>query len=98
MMPFALLILGVLLFFWLLGRGFLSTSPKRLVALLPWLGVAAAAVLVVFLAVTGKLYAVLGLLPLLLPAMMRWRSLFNRVRTARGPRPGGQSEIETPYL
>jgi hypothetical protein len=97
-MQILLLILAVLLIFWLLGRGFISADPKRLAALLPWLGAAAGGALLVFLAVTGKLYAVLGFLPLLLPVLMRWKSLFNRTRTARGPTPGRQSAIETPYL
>ena len=84
--------------FWLLGRGFLSASPRQLVGLLPWLGVAAAAALFVFLAVTGRLYAVLGLLPLLLPMAIRWYQQYQRRRTVRGPAKGGQSQIETPYL
>lgn len=97
-MTLLIVVAVALLGFWLLGRGFLSATPRQLVGLLPWAGVIAAAGLFVFLAVTGRLYAVLGLLPLLLPMAMRWYQQYQRWRTARGPSKGGQSQVETAFL
>ena len=41
-----------------------AATPRQLVKLIPWIAGTAAAALLVFLAVTGKLYAVLGFVPL----------------------------------
>jgi hypothetical protein len=55
-------------------------------------------IVVVFLAVTGRLGTAMAVGAFVLPLVLRWRSLINRVKAAAGPSEGQTSTVETMFL
>jgi hypothetical protein len=97
------LILGVCLLAgaFLGARWFMSADPKALAKIMRWGGIAVFALLIVYLAVTGRFLLVP---PLVVLGLMIWRrvrgggagSWFSGLR--RPPSPGQASDVETLYL
>lgn len=75
------------------GRG----GSAQLAALARPVGLAIATVLLAILAMRNW-YAALALAPMLLPLVARWQALRQRLRAARGPAPGQQSDVKTRFL
>jgi len=98
MLPFLILGICVLAGAYLLGRWFVSADPKALVRSLKIVGVVVAVCIVFVLAVSGRLGVAIAAAGVLLPIVMRWRALANRVKAARGPSSGLQSTLRTAYL
>ncbi len=97
-------ILGVLLLVLLLlvVRAFVSADPAKLagyfrVGLLSF-GAALASLVLIMLALSGRLVPVLVGIGGLLPFLLRNRALWQRWRGAGGPRRAQASEVETDYL
>ncbi len=101
MLPSFLLGIALLVGMILIARWYISAQPKTILKVLKWVGLGIAAVVILFLAVTGRLGWALGLAVLLLPWAMRiWRT----VRTARSfarmaaGASGRTSNVETRFL
>ena len=98
MIAYFILGLCLLVGFILLARWFVVTEPRKVVVLARW-------VLAIFgLIVGGYLlwggFQGLAALALffMLPALMRWRMIWNRLKAAQGPSPGQASEVETRFF
>ena len=83
---------------YLLAQGFVRTNPRqvasalRIAALLLGIGV------IVFLAISGRLAWALFALPVLLPWLLRLRTVARLFKSARGPSSGQTSTVKTPAL
>ncbi len=97
-MPTILLGLLVLAGLYLVIRGFLNADPRTMARMLKILGGVAAAAVLVFLAVTGRLAAAIGILSVLGPLYLRWRAVKAQEKAAGGPTPGQNSTIRTRFL
>lgn len=82
----------------LLGRWFVVSEPKRVVGTLRWVAAGAGVVFVCFLLWGGRQALAALLLPALIPLLLRWRELRNRIKAAAGPATGQRSAIETRYF
>ncbi len=98
MIAYFILGLCLLVGFIFLARWFVATEPRKVVVLVRW-------VLAIFgLIVGGYLlwggFQALAALALffMLPALMRWRMIWNRLKAAQGPSPGQASEVETRFF
>lgn len=94
------LVLGVCLLIGLilLSRWFVSADPKALARGVKVFAVIVGAGAVLFLAATGRLGVAMGLAAFLLPMILRWRAVMNRLKTAAGPSPGRTSDLTTDWL
>lgn len=99
-MTFAAMIAGIVLLLavWLILRWFATAEPRQVIAGLKWIGGGLLVVVVLTLAVTGRLGLLLPLAFLLLPLLRNWRMISNRMKAARGASPGQGSRIETGWL
>ena len=97
MLPQLVLGIGLLVGLILLTRWFIDADPKDLARYMRYGGIVVVVLFVVYLAVTGRL-VMAGALFFLLPMMLRWRAVRNRLRAASGPTPGQASELSTAYL
>src|SRR3546814_6981659 len=98
MAPFIILGICSLAGAFLLGRWFLNTDPKTLARSIKIVGIVLAACVVLILAVSGRLGVAIAAAAFLLPLVMRWRALANRLKAARGPTGGTRSTLRTTYL
>jgi len=98
MIAYAALGLLVLIGLWAIARAFADADPRFVAKVARIVGVVVLVVAVVMLAVTGRLGSAAIAASFLVPMVMRWRAIWNRVRAAAGPRPGQRSAIETPFL
>jgi hypothetical protein len=96
----AYLALGILLLaaFVLIAQWFAHADPARIARALKWTLGSAAIAIAIFLAVTGRLAGALAAIAAIAPLFMRWRVLWNRVKSAAGPTPGTTSNVETATL
>lgn len=96
----AYLILGFSLLIGLvfLARWFMGTEPRRIVPVARWLALIVAVIVGGYLIWGGRQLLAVFLLPLLLPALMRYRALWNRMKAMGGPTPGQASQVETRFL
>ena len=98
-----LLVLGASLFvgLGLLGYWLLNTKPATLRVTVKWILIVAVAGATIALVLRGG-SSLLWLAALLLPLLMRWRSLArlfrNAAKTAAGPSPGQTSTVTSAYL
>ncbi|EWY39322.1 molecular chaperone DnaJ [Skermanella stibiiresistens SB22] len=97
-MPLFVLGIALLVGFFLLGKAFVNADPKSLAQGLKYSGVVIAVVVVVFLAVTGRLATAMAVGAFAFPLFLRWRSLLNRIKAAAGPSEGQSSTVETDHL
>jgi hypothetical protein len=98
MLFYALAGAGVLVALMLLARGFVAADPRALAAGLRWAAAGAAALLVAYLALTGRLGVVLALAAAALPVLLRHRHALLRAKAAAGPTPGRRSSVRTRHL
>ena len=102
MLPFFLLGVGLLFGLLLTGRWFASADVVTVKRMLFRVGGGIVVLLVVFLAVTGRLSWIIFMLPAVLPWLMRLRSASryarNRSRIAGGDGAGPNSALRTRYL
>ncbi|CAK0770158.1 DnaJ homolog subfamily C member 19 [uncultured Gammaproteobacteria bacterium] len=97
MMPVALAAAAALLVLWLLGRGFVSADVHKLMGYLRRFGMAAVALVLVVLVVTGRIGAAL---PLAMLAFSFFRGAWARQERLRAAQPasGRRSTLETASL
>jgi hypothetical protein len=98
MFPLFLLGIALLIGFYLLARAFVNADPKSLARGVRYTTIGVTVIVVVFLAVTGRLGAAMAVGAFVVPMVLRWRSLINRVRAAAGPSDGQTSTVETMFL
>src|ERR1700726_2148677 len=79
----------------LLGYLFVNAEPARLARTLKWTGIVVAGLVVVALAISGRLSLLLTPLLFALPALRRLRTMFAGFR---GPSAGSSSTVETPFV
>lgn len=96
-MPYFILGLAVLIGLYFLIRGLRGTNRQNLQRTIAIVVGLVAAIILIFFAATGRMGA-FGWAVLLLPALLRWRAISQAMRNMRGPTPGKNSDIETPYL
>src|SRR3546814_19392313 len=84
-------LLVALLFF---GRWFVEADPRKVAGGLKWGGLAIAAMVLLLLAVSGRVM----LLAALVPAGIWALRLFQRFKTAQGPSAGQSSEVRKRFL
>jgi hypothetical protein len=96
-MPYFILGLAVLIGLYFLFRGLRGTNARNLQRTIAIVVGLVAAVILIFFAVTGRM-GPFGWAVMLLPLLLRWRALTQAMRNMRGPTPGKNSDIETPYL
>jgi hypothetical protein len=90
----ALLVGAVLLIQW-----FVQADPKQVLRIAKWVAVGFAIALMLLLVFFGRtLMGLLFLLPVLIPAFLRWRLLWRRLKSVMGPTPGQSSEVVTRFL
>lgn len=89
----ALLVGGLLLVRW-----FVSTEPRAVVRAARWTAVFAGLALVLVVLWGGGRQLLPLLFPLALPFLFRARWLADRIKSARGPKVGQSSTVETRYL
>ena len=90
-----LVLLGALV---LIAQWFAHADPARMARALRWTVGAVIVAVAIFLAATGRLVGALAAIAALAPLLMRWRALWNRVKSATGPTPGKSSTVETAML
>jgi hypothetical protein len=96
----AYFILGLCLLvgFIFLARWFVATEPKKVVVLVRWVLAILGLILGGYLLWGGfQALAALALF-FMLPALMRWRLIWNRLKAAQGPSPGQASEVDTRFF
>jgi len=98
MFPLFLLGIALLIGFYLMARAFVTADPKSLARGVRYTSIGVTVIVVVFLAVTGRLGTAMAIGAFALPMVLRWRSLINRVRAAAGPSEGQSSTVETMFL
>lgn len=87
-----------LVFALLLGRWMAGAQPAIVARTLRWgLGIIVTTALL-FVLWAGRYQLVPMLLPFLIPALLRWRTISRWRRSARGPTPGQASTINTAFL
>jgi hypothetical protein len=96
----AYLILGFSLLFGLvfLARWFVGTEPRRIVPVARWAALIVALIAVGYLVWGGRQVLAAFFLPLMIPALLRYRALWSRIKAMSGPSPGQTSQVETRYL
>lgn len=94
------LILGIALAIglYLVVQGLLKATPRQIAIALRAVSLVLAAGVIIFLAVSGRWSWALFALPVLLPWLMRLRTVARLFKAARGPSGGQQSRVETPAL
>jgi hypothetical protein len=94
------LVLGIALAVgvYLVAQGLVRANPRQIAVAVRIASFIIAAVVIVFLAVSGRLSWILFALPILLPWLMRLRTLTRLFKAARGPSEGQSSRVETPAL
>lgn len=90
--------LVVLVFALLLARWMASAQPAIVARTIRGALIIIVAVALVFVAWAGRYQLLAVILPLLLPAFMRWRMFQRWRKNARGPTPGQASAINTAFL
>jgi hypothetical protein len=89
----SLLIGGIFLLRW-----FVSADPKMILRVSRWTGLGLALVLAFFLIISGRLGWIWVALMGLLPWISRFRMLRGLMRSARAPRQGRQSKVDTRFV
>jgi len=96
--PYLVLAAALLVGLILIGRWFATADPAVLARVFKWIFGGAIVLAGVFLAGTGKLVPAAMLGSTLIPLILRWRVMANRMKSARGPTAGRTSAVETDYL
>ncbi|MFQ5775021.1 MAG: DnaJ domain-containing protein [Kiloniellaceae bacterium] len=96
----AYFILGICLLagFVLLARWFVTAEPKKVVSAARWVAAGAGLMVGGYLLWGGRHALAALVVPMLLPLLLRYRALWNRLKAAQGPQPGQASEVGTRFL
>lgn len=92
----------VLLGLFLMSRWFIATDPAKLAKYMKWAALAAITGFALWFLLRGRLDLLSYAAFVALPFFLRWRGLFQRLRTmaknAGGPSDGQSSQVRTDYL
>ena len=96
----AYLILGISLLIGLifLTRWFTGAEPRRIAAVARWVALIVAVIAGGYLLWGGRHLLAAFFLPLMIPALLRYRALWHRIKAMAGPTPGQASQVETRFL
>ncbi len=98
MIAYSILGLCLLIGFLLIARWFIAAEPRKVVGVLRWTAAGAGLVLGGYLLWGGRQALAAISVPMLIPLLLRWRAIWNRIKAARGPSPGQSSSIRTRML
>jgi DnaJ domain len=98
LIAYTILGLSLLAGFLLIARWFIAAEPRRVIGVLRWTAAGAGLVLGGYLIWGGRQALAAISLPMLIPLLLRWRSIWNQIKAARGPSPGQSSSIRTRML
>ena len=79
-------------------RSAARSNPGQVVHYARIAGAVVIGFLLLLLTLRGQLNTALMLAPVLLPLLIRWRALRQRLSAARGPTPGQHSDVQTRFL
>jgi hypothetical protein len=82
----------------LLGRWMAGAQAATVARTLRWALGIIVTIALLFVLWAGRYQLVPMLLPFLIPALLRWRTISRWRKSARGPTPGQASSINTPFL
>lgn len=97
-MPYLVLGIAVLAGLFLLGRWMSTANPVVLAWFVRLLSGALIVGVGAYAAISGRFGWLIYALPFLIPLLFRWRMARTRQKNARGPSPGGSSEVSTVYF
>lgn len=83
---------------YLLSQGFMRANPRQVASALRVVALLLAIGVVAFMAISGRLAWALFALPILLPWLLRLRTVARLFKSARGPSSGQTSTVNTPSL
>ncbi len=98
MIAYFILGLCLLVGFILLARWFVVAEPRKVVVLARWVLAILGLIIGGYLLWGGFQGLAALALFFMLPALMRWRMIWNRLKAAQGPSPGQASEVETRFF
>ncbi len=98
MLPMLILGICVLVGFVLLANWFVNAEPKTVLRVGKYAGMGLIVLIIVVLALTGRLGSALAALFFIAPVLLRWRAMTNRQRAAQGPSRGQRSALDTRFL
>lgn len=90
--------IGALVFALLLGRWLAGAQPAVVARGLRWAIGILVALALLFIVWAGRYQLAAVVLPFLIPALMRWRTISRWSKNMRGPTPGQASTIDTAFL
>jgi len=90
--------LSLLVGFLLIARWFVSAEPRRVLVMLRWVAAGGGLIIGGYLLWGGRQALAALVVPMMIPALLRWRAVWNRIKAAQGPSPGQSSSIETRFL
>lgn len=90
--------IGALVFALLLGRWLAGAQPAMVARSLRWAIGILVAVALLFIVWAGRYQLAAVVLPFLIPALLRWRTISRWSKNMRGPTPGQSSTIDTAFL
>ena len=93
-----LLIILVIVGVGLLVQWFIRAEPRHIIRSMRWIGLAVVVIAAAVLVATRQFQLLYGLAILLIPWLLRSRTLWNRMKTAHGPSPGQASEVRTRFV
>ncbi len=97
-MSYALEVIVALGLALLLGRWMATAQPAVVARTLRWGLIVLVTLALLFIVWAGRYQLAAIVLPFLLPAFLRWRTISRWQRNARGPTPGQSSAINTAFL
>jgi hypothetical protein len=101
-MTYLVLGLSLLIGFALMARWYATADPAKVRGFLKWAFISIAIVAGLFFVFRGKLDVIWWIGIVAVPALLRWRAIFqalrNSAKAARGPTPGQQSSVNTAFF
>lgn len=97
-MAYIILAAALLVGGWLIIKWFTTANPKTIRSVLIWTLALLGLGLTLFALWGGVRQIVIASIPMLIPALLRWRPLWHRIKASMGPKAGQSSGVETDYL
>ena len=98
MITYYILGLFLVMGLFLVARWFVSAEPKEVARAARWVLIVIGTMAVVYLVLLRRFGLALWLIVMLLPLVLRWRAVLQRLKASAGPSPGRSSTIETRFL
>ena len=98
MIAYFILGLALLAGTWFLMRWFMSAQPSQVARIARWTLAGLGAAFGLYLLFAGRQALAVLALPALIPLLLRWRAIWQRLKAASGPAPGQTSEVQTQFL